>query len=220
MKLTLEERKHRKAISDKKYYEKNKKIILEWQKKYNEKNKESRRIIAQKWRLKNSNVLKTKANMYYRKHSESIKNRVKEYYVEKRDMKLRYAKEYREKNKETIAGNYTRWRKRNMEKINSRHREYVEKHPEKRLMWNVKYLTKIGNELKLPCYNYQYALSAWCKTVKFQQGDKCWCGSDDQIQVHHIFHKVAYPKLSLNPNNGIPLCAKHHYEVHGKCLTK
>ena len=30
------------------------------------------------------------------------------------------------------------------------------------------------------------------------------------VQAHHLLPKERYPEFKLDPNNGIPLCAKHH----------
>lgn len=59
----------------------------------------------------------------------------------------------------------------------------------------------------------------WSQSVKERNGGLCWCGNKAQ-DAHHIFYKSYYPKLALSHNNGIGLCKKHHYEVHGQRLKK
>ena len=40
----------------------------------------------------------------------------------------------------------------------------------------------------------------------------CPCGSDDDLNVHHIFPFHLYPQFELEWWNLITLCRKHHYE--------
>jgi hypothetical protein len=88
-------------------------------------------------------------------------------------------------------------------------------HPEVGLKSGIKHLTKYGLEFKLPAYQYQWAINSWSKTVRKLVGEYCSiCGSDVGLNSHHIFPKATHPKLSLNINNGIPLCKEHHDEVH------
>jgi 5-methylcytosine-specific restriction endonuclease McrA len=92
---------------------------------------------------------------------------------------------------------------------------YYQTNPEKYLESNKKALIKLGLEFKLPYLKYMYALYSWSKAVRHILGESCSiCKSTDGLNSHHIFPKAKYPLLSLNVNNGIPLCKEHHLEVH------
>ena len=99
-------------------------------------------------------------------------------------------------------------------------KEYRKQHPEVFLKSKQKLFKKLSNELGVfPFTKIPMVLYSWSKTVKKIHGDYCQvCGSIKQIEVHHIFHKVKYPLLSLNENNGIPLCHLCHLQAHGKML--
>ena len=94
---------------------------------------------------------------------------------------------------------------------------YFRKNPEKYLERNKRQLVKHSIPFKIPYMKYMLALTAWSKSIKKIFGGVCLvCGSNESIQTHHLFHKAGYPELSLNLNNGIPLCLVHHNEVHMK----
>lgn len=80
---------------------------------------------------------------------------------------------------------------------------------------NRKRLENLGLEFKISSMEYQFALMSFNKLVKTILGNSCViCGSTHKLNIHHIFQKIKYPKLSLNTNNGIPLCKNHHLEIH------
>lgn len=82
------------------------------------------------------------------------------------------------------------------------------------------FLEKAGKANNALCDNgYWSQLYEWRKKVLSLAGIFCWCG-EKAIQVHHLFYRCFYPELSLNVNNGMPLCKQHHYEVHGKRLRQ
>jgi len=88
-------------------------------------------------------------------------------------------------------------------------------HPEVDLKASIKYLTRLSEQLDLSVPEAQYAFLAWTKTIRKIHGNQCAvCGSTHKINSHHIFYKRHYPLLSLNKNNGIPLCSIHHMELH------
>ncbi len=101
-------------------------------------------------------------------------------------------------------------------------KEYRQKHPEVNVKAQKKYFKKLSNELGLfPTVKLHQLYISWSKTIRKILGNYCHvCGSTKQIQVHHIFHKMKYPLLSLNENNGIPLCKLCHYQTHGKLLIQ
>jgi hypothetical protein len=66
-------------------------------------------------------------------------------------------------------------------------------------------------------FGYNIRIFNWGKLIK--QDKSCViCGSTDRLQAHHLIYKLQYPELSLNENNGVPLCHKHHNETHGRLL--
>ena len=79
----------------------------------------------------------------------------------------------------------------------------------------MKYLTKLGFPNKLESHAYHFAISAWSKTVKKLGHGLCQVCPNPATVAHHIIHKAKYPALSLNVNNGIPLCDDCHGESHG-----
>ncbi len=94
----------------------------------------------------------------------------------------------------------SRWRKNN---------------PEKKLLSDRNYLTKLGLCFQLPRTEYFLALQSWTNTIRKRDSHQCQnCHSLAEIS-HHILHKLKYPALSLNVNNGIALCKSCHNEVHG-----
>ncbi len=46
------------------------------------------------------------------------------------------------------------------------------------------------------------------------------CGSDKNLEAHHIFHREFFPLLSFSEGNGILLCEDCHNETHGNNLTE
>lgn len=101
-------------------------------------------------------------------------------------------------------------------------KEYDKQHPEVSLKAQKKQFKKLCNVLGIfPTVKLQSLYISWSKTVRKIFGNYCHvCGSTKQIQIHHIFHKMKYPLLSLNENNGIPLCRFCHYQTHGKLLIQ
>jgi len=77
----------------------------------------------------------------------------------------------------------------------------------------------LASELKLSFKEYRHALKLFNQIVREKKGNYCGvCSSTYKVTVHHLFFKGFYPRLSLNPENGIPLCLICHSQVHGKML--
>jgi len=177
---------------EKKYYLKNQEKKKKYQKNYYQKNIKIELKYANEYRLKNP---KYQIN-YHLKNPEYTNN----YYQKNRKKLLNYQLNYHLKNPE--------YRK-----------NYKKENPKIFLKIQIKQLIKIGKQLKLPYKEYSWALQSWTKIVKKQQGGQCVvCGSKNKLNIHHILHKSKHPRLSLNPNNGVPLCIIHHQEVHGNKL--
>lgn len=97
-------------------------------------------------------------------------------------------------------------------------RQYHKNHPDK-LLRNIKtHLTKIGFFNNLEWWQVVDQLKGWSKIIHEDHNQKCAVCGNDSTQAHHILHKSKYPQLVFNRNNGIALCDKCHYEVHGKTL--
>ena len=153
------------------------------------------------WHVPNDGL--TKHQRYYRRNKEKAKAnrlRLKEYH---KKYQKKYGKEYRRKNHEY----YLNYFKENSSKI---------------LDSNQRRLSKIGNILHLSSKQFHNLIISWSLFVKKRDNNLCQiCGKQGK-ESHHIFHKSKYPKLSLVKNNGITLCKKCHFEVHGKlnCFSK
>jgi len=125
----------------------------------------------------------------WRKYSKSNKEKLsikgKKYYSENRDVRLEYSKQYHKDN------------------------------PEVNLRNGQKYLERLGIDLGILSSDVKRVLMNWKRTV--QKRDKICqvCGTDKNLNAHHILHRKHYPKLALNVNNGIILCNEHHNETHG-----
>ena len=62
---------------------------------------------------------------------------------------------------------------------------------------------------------YKSLSPAWAKQVKEQYGNQCAvCGSEENLEAHHILSRIAWPQLAMNLSNGISLCSIHHKEHH------
>ncbi len=71
--------------------------------------------------------------------------------------------------------------------------------------------------------DYKNGLKEWSKLVRERDGNKCVvCGSDKNLNAHHILDKIHYRLYSLNIGVGITLCVKHHkwgkYAAHTNVL--
>jgi 5-methylcytosine-specific restriction endonuclease McrA len=163
-------------------------------------------------------------------HLEQIKEYERKRYIKNRDKILEDRKKYREENKEKIYWRKRKYREEHREEDLERKRKYrlenPEKvregkkrhrlaHPEIKLASDIRHLTKLGFPNKLSPFAYGHALTAWSKTVKKLGNGLCLVCNVPAKVSHHIIHKSKYPGLSLNVNNGIPLCKDCHDESHG-----
>lgn len=152
---------------------------------------------------------------YQKKYYLKNNDKIKEYRFKNKEKHCEYQKKYRLENKEKISTSRGKYYQIHKEYCNKKSKEYNKKYPEKKLASDIKYLKKYGFPLKLDPYTYKFALKSWSKTVKKLGNGLCLvCNLKAEIS-HHIIHKSKYPELSLNTNNGIPLCKICHYEVHG-----
>lgn len=178
-----------------------KKYQQQYQKEYRLKNKEQMKEYQKKYKENNKEVLIKYKKKWYKKYHE---------------INLRKKKEYRKKNRSILLDKAQKYYKQNRNIILIKFKKYQKNNPEIILKGQIKHLKKLGKELKLPYKKYEWALHSWNKTIRKLLGGKCLvCGSTFKVNIHHLFHKAKYPKLSLNINNGIPLCKIHHREAHG-----
>ena len=154
----------------------------------------------------------------YKKYNDSHKKESKEY-RNKPDVKEHIRKqkqEYRSRPeiKEHIRKQKQEYYKKNRDKILERTKKYNKTHPETMFKAQNKYLNKMGNDLSHLTHNVKSSLISWKKII--QERDKICkiCGSNKELQAHHILFRKFNTKLTLNINNGILLCRKHHYEIH------
>jgi hypothetical protein len=96
---------------NKKYYEENRDVLLEYNKQYREDNRDS--------------ILESK-RQYYEENRDAILAQKKDYYKENRDIILETKKEYREENKAIIAERNKHWREENRDIIADYQKQYRE----------------------------------------------------------------------------------------------
>jgi len=62
-----------------------------------------------------------------------------------------------------------------------------------------------------------YSYRKWREAVLERDGHQCQiCGSEENLQVHHIQAYANHPSLRLEMSNGITLCRKCHMTLHRK----
>jgi len=219
-----------KKSTDKKYRESHKEKASEYGKEYNLKNKEKLSQQKKEYREKNKGkiAVRNKEN-YWKTHTPFVPKH-EQLGMTKKEYKKLLDKQYNEshkeeikqqrhenylKNKDKVKGKGKKYRLENKEVIRERKKKYYLDHPEIKLASDVRQLTKLGFPLNLEPFEYQFALKSWSKTVKKLGNGLCQICPSPATVSHHILHKSKYPGLSLNVNNGIPLCNDHHYESHG-----
>ena len=185
---------------DKKHYLKNKERIIERHKKY---------------RLKNKEKLSQNKKEYDLKNKKKLRQNEKNYRLKNKEKLTEYNKKYHLKNKEKVRKTNKKYRSENREIIRQTRKKDRLKNPEKYLRYQIRLFKKLGFPFKLNPHSYNYALQTWSVTVKKLGNGLCQvCNLKAEVS-HHIIHKSKYPGLSLNINNGIPLCDGCHYECHG-----
>ncbi len=217
-------------VYDKEYYEKNKEKFAQWAKEYRGKNKDKVNETRKKWRHGAGKELNRLSKQRTDSKYHSKMKSDPEYLKKRRDAATEYnnrpeVKAHRKKiqakhrAKPEIKKQNAKYNKKHHEENQAHYNEQSKKwnksNPEKRLIISKRHLEKLGLPFKLPSRQYGMALEAWGKSVRKLLGDKCIvCGSTDKLNSHHILYKALHPELSLNINNGVPLCKEHHLEVH------
>ncbi len=207
--------------------------VLQHKREYYQRTKDTKLKI---YREKNKNIISEKRRKLYLKNKESENKKHKEWYQKNRETEIasalirekkkwnddpeRMKKEHKagyEKHKIKRLAHMKEYLKipKNLAQHKKTSKVWQQNNPEKVLQNSIRYLTKLGLEFKLPHQPYLNALMSWTKSVRKLYGNHCAiCGSTHGLNSHHIFPKSIHPLLSLNPNNGIPLCKEHHLEVH------
>ena len=170
---------------------------------------------------KPENKLKKKEydKKYESKPERKLKKKEYDSKPENKLNKKEYNKEYRSKPERKLKKKEYDSKPENKLRQKEYNKEYKKQHPEIGLKSQQKLFKKLGKILGYQSKQIPMLYYSWAKTVKKILGNYCQvCGSIKQIEVHHIFHKVKYPLLSLNENNGIPLCKLCHLQADGKML--
>ena len=122
---------------------------------------------------------------------------------------------YQKTHPEVKKRNAQKFAQRHKEELNAYQREWGKRNPLRKLERNIRSLKKIADKFPMKTHHFLRALQAWSNAIKIRDKNKCQiCKLEGEIS-HHILHKSKHPELSLNLNNGITLCIKHHKEVHG-----
>ena len=161
--------------------------------------------------------------LHYRQLPEN-KLKIKEYdkkYTSKPEVKLK-RKKYNSRPEVKLKQKEHNKKYKSKPENKLKRKEYDKQHPEISLKSQKKLFKKLCSVLGIfSTVKLHQLYISWSKTVRKTLGNYCHvCGSTKQIQVHHIFHKMKYPLLSLNENNGIPLCWVCHQQAHGKLLIQ
>ena len=189
----------------------------EYHRQYREKNKHALYLKRKEYREKNKEKIKARKAAYHNKikNTAKYKEKIRKYKEKNREKILQKKREWHWSNRERILQQKREYSKKHMAKRVAYAKAYNEKKPEVKLASTKKSLTKFGKPFNLKWDEYAWALLAWGKTVRKIHGAKCGvCGSNEGLNTHHILFKTYFPELSLNENNGIPLCKVHHKEVH------
>jgi len=176
---------------------------------------ENKRRLDKEYYHSHKEEAKQKAHTFYLKNQDAIKERVNTYRLEHLEEIRGKKRKYRAENKEKILEKKKKYRLENKEKVREGQKKHRLEHPEMKLASDIRYLTKLGFPNKLSPFAYRHALTTWSKTIKKLGNGLCKVCSSPATVSHHIIHKSAYPGLSLNVSNGIPLCDVCHYESHG-----
>lgn len=182
--MTKEERK----LYNKKYYEKNKELILSKQKisgkEYYEKNKERIKERNKQWKEQNKESISAKGREYYEKNKEQIKENSKKWREQNKERNSEIIKQWRHKNREHVNALQREWNKNNSERVREisinnyrNHKESFKARHERWLEQNKDYY-KEYNKLYTPYYNITHKKRTnimkehWTETLD---------GIDDQI---------------------------------------
>lgn len=176
------------------------------------KNKEYNNARRKEWR---HGIGKEKDKVQRGKDNSKYYAKVKDT-PEFKEKESKRGKIYHENNKERIS-EYSK-KHSQIPEVKERRNEtnniWSKNNPEKVLEKNIRYLSNLAEPVNMDRFEYGVALMSWTKTVMKKFASLCQVCSEKADHSHHVLFKALYPKLSLNINNGIPLCLEHHKEIH------
>lgn len=105
---------------------------------------------------------------------------------------------------------------RNREKILTKNKQHYKEKPGIYLKSRMKFLQKLTKPFNFTTAELRMALINWADVIMKRDRVCQICGNSNKLESHHILYKKYYPKLCLNPNNGILLCFQCHRETHGQ----
>ena len=164
--------------------------------------------------------LMTKEFFRWRKDNQKFYNTcklcVKKYYKANLEKCKASCKKYYKANPEKFKAKNKKYYKANLEKCKASNKKWYEDNPEKFKKLHVTYmkrrLAKFAYLFNLSKTDMKLARILWSAQVR--QAKLCAICNLPAVHAHHILYTSKYPSLSLNLNNGIPLCRDHHVEVH------
>jgi hypothetical protein len=114
VKLSDEEKKERKRVANKKYYQENREEIARQKKisgkKYRQNNKEKEAARNKRWRDKNPEKARENSRVSSKKHRDANPEYKKEYYDKNKEKLIEYTKEWQKNNKGTVNAKTAKYR--------------------------------------------------------------------------------------------------------------
>ena len=119
-----------------------------------------------------------------------------------------YNKEYAQKNKiiiqEYMKEYGRRWYQLNKKKVKLQKKIYHKNNPDITLKAQIKYLKKNAVPFNITEKDYKRALMAWKRVIKKRDKVCQICGSDENLEAHHIIYRASFPLLSFSEANFAP----------------
>ena len=204
------------AQYDKKKYEANLEKYKARSKKWQKANPEKDRANHKKWQKSNPEKYKARSKKWQKANPEKYKAYSKKWQKANLEKIKARAKKYYEANSEKLKAAGKKYRQANSEKIKAKYKKHREENPEKykkcHLDYNKRRLAKFAYLFNLSKTDMKLARILWSAQVR--QAKLCAICNLPAVHAHHLLYASKYPSLSLNLNNGIPLCIEHHVEVH------
>ena len=207
------------------YYYKHRSKILERGRVYNQIHQSERRLYL----IENQDSIRKRDRDYYQRPYVKLKK--KEQSMKWRGNNKEWTKEYNKKYLEDHQREHNLGNVKSYQKL-SKNKKWLDKRNKRSSKWRknnherfivmvhksqTKMLKKLSMVMKIQYDKIPHFFRSWSLLVKKQMGNYCAiCESTDKIESHHIFSIIKYPLLSLNINNGIPLCRKCHNQAHFK----
>lgn len=114
-----------------------------------------------------------------------------------------------------------------LDEMNKRHSrlKQIERKKEKKEYKSLE--RALGMNESLPDPDIAISIASWAKKVKRRDGYCKICGTDEELEAHHMLSQSNRNNKDLSQNrrvsNGITLCYEHHKELHkelGLTVTK